>query len=451
MAIFALLLISGMAISLIIMAGTEAAINGNYRGSTQVFYAAYSGLEEARGRLSSAHPQAFITSFIAAAPAVLGADQVRYILNPSAGEIVDPTNLATTNPYRDVEYQQEFGVPVTSAVVQTTNSTSAVAGLPGPVFKWVRITAKTERSSNTDVDGDAAPPDTTTPVFYDGSNQNLTSLGGQVFNITSLAVLPDGSQRMLHYDVAPSIPIPVDAAIHTLLLQNMGHALNITGFTDPVCSLPGTYGARSGSTIWTPGDGDVTGSPAAKLENTAFPYQLATIIRRLTSQSTLIDSPGAGVTGVGSPVTMYTGPHALLGVVPTVTYDASGGITAITAPGTPGIFLSPADLTLGISTVGGAPVNGHGILMVQGNLKIDITNGFNFFGLIIVTGDISMTANSTTSASSNIHGAIIGGGKFTSDLTDLSGSVFIHQNACMVQNILSGQPLRILAFREVNQ
>src|ERR1700687_2598625 len=83
-AIFALLLISGVAISLIVMAGTESAVDGNYRGSTQAFYAAYSGLEEARGRLSGGHPQAF-GGFVAVLPHVMGVNQVRYVLNPSAG------------------------------------------------------------------------------------------------------------------------------------------------------------------------------------------------------------------------------------------------------------------------------------------------------------------------------------------------------------------------------
>ncbi len=55
-AIFALLLISGIAVALIMMAGTESAIEGNYRGSTQAFYDSYAGLEEGRGRSLRAEP-----------------------------------------------------------------------------------------------------------------------------------------------------------------------------------------------------------------------------------------------------------------------------------------------------------------------------------------------------------------------------------------------------------
>jgi hypothetical protein len=165
-----------------------------------------------------------------------------------------------------------------------------------------------------------------------------------------------------------------------------------------------------------------------------------------------IDSPGTGVTGVGTPPpTSYSGPHATLGVAPTVTYDPTGGITKITAPGTPVVYLSPADLALGTSVIGGAPVTGQGVLLVQGNLKIDITNGFNYFGLIVVTGDITMTANAATATNSNLHGTIIGGGKFTSNLANLGGSIFIHQNACLVQSMVDFLPRIVLSFREISQ
>jgi len=55
-AMFALLLISGVAISLMQMAGTESAITANYRQNTLAFYAAQAGLEEARLRAMEEAP-----------------------------------------------------------------------------------------------------------------------------------------------------------------------------------------------------------------------------------------------------------------------------------------------------------------------------------------------------------------------------------------------------------
>jgi hypothetical protein len=317
----------------------------------------------------------------------------------------------------------------------------------------VRITAKTERSANTDINGDGII-DAVTPVYYDGAYQFLQGAAGrfgqQVFTLTSLAVMPNGGKRIVQSEVSSPPGVPVDAAIHTLLSQVMGDALNVTGFTDPSCTAPSTPGAVSGQTVTVPGQGNVTGTPTGTVNNAPFPYNLPGIINSFSSQSKPIDSPGTGVTGSGSPAS-YTGPHATLGVPPTVTYDGSGAITAITSPGTPAIYTSPGNLTLGTSVKGGAPVTGQGVLLVQGNLSIDITNGFNYFGLVVVTGDISMTANPSTSASSNVHGAIVGGGKFNSNLANLSGSISIHQNACLVNNVADVLPRVVLAFREITQ
>ncbi len=38
------------------MSGTESAIAGNSKANTQAFYAAYAGIEEARGRMWPGHP-----------------------------------------------------------------------------------------------------------------------------------------------------------------------------------------------------------------------------------------------------------------------------------------------------------------------------------------------------------------------------------------------------------
>ncbi|HXM96759.1 MAG TPA: hypothetical protein VOA64_21270 [Candidatus Dormibacteraeota bacterium] len=449
-AIFTLLLISVAAISLVVGSGTESSLAGNYRTSASAYYAAAAGLEEGRGRLMSQNPNYF-NNFVAPQGGVLPLTQVRYVLNGLQGEVVAPANLSSTTTYPDVQYGSAFGVPITGRTVQTTTSIFSGGAVPGPAYKWVRISAATEQSINTDVNNDNAL-DNATPLFYDGSNLNLTSNGMQALEITSLASLPDGSQKILQYVVAPATPITIDAAIHTKTGAVLGDALNVTGYVDPVCSRPDTYGVKAGAAISVPGSGNVTGSPGDIQPNAPFPYNLPALISSLQGSTTKIDVPGTGVTPVsGSTPVTYSGPHATLGVAPTVTYGGSGAITAVTAPGTPAMYISPGDLTLGVPTIGGAAPSGQGVLIVQGNLTIDISNGFNYFGLILVTGNLFMTANPNTTATSNIHGAIIGSGSFTSNLTNLGGSIFVHQNACMVNSAFSGLPLSILSFREIRQ
>src|SRR5262249_20758685 len=64
-AIFVLLLIGVMAIALIVSSGTETALAGNYRSSTNVYYAAVAGLAEARSRLRNNNLNSFLNIALA--------------------------------------------------------------------------------------------------------------------------------------------------------------------------------------------------------------------------------------------------------------------------------------------------------------------------------------------------------------------------------------------------
>jgi hypothetical protein len=209
-AIFALLLISVIAIALVVSSGTDSALASNYRTSSGAYYAALAGLEEARGRLLPKNPSPVTPLW--------GLTQVFYIVNPAAGETVDPTSTDPTN-YPDTEYPIEFGWPLSGANVTQVASVPTVPGLPTPAYKWVRITPATEKSLNVDVDADGTL-DPAAVLYYDPANMdtskvpsvfrpgltpNLTPTAVQAYEITALSVLPSGSTRMLQYVVAPWI------------------------------------------------------------------------------------------------------------------------------------------------------------------------------------------------------------------------------------------------------
>src|SRR5216684_9418159 len=230
------MLISVVATALILMAGTETAMKGNYKSAMHAFYDAKAGLEEGRGRLWWPNPNIPnpVANCVFPVPgAMMPANRVCYIVNPSAGEVVNPLDLSVGNPYADLEYQQEWGIPVTSAAVQQPfiNSTSPIpsANIAGPLYKWVRITPRTQASAKL---GDTTD---TNPLFYDGMQQ-LASSGGnpspsaaQVLTVTALAVTPYGSRRMVQYTVA--------LAGSAAALANFPSALTLDGngvsFTGP--------------------------------------------------------------------------------------------------------------------------------------------------------------------------------------------------------------------------
>ena len=223
-AMFAVLLVSLAAISLLLAAGTETALAGNYRSSASVYYAASAGLEEARGRLLSKNPDFFnntVANFIPnTGTPLLAVGQVRYITNPIAAE-----NVLTVYP--DTEYDKEFGAGSLAAAtgagnVKTIPSVSTVTSggttYQGPLFKWVRINPATEKSIGVDVDADGNANNNTIPLYYDpahldaGGNPDPSLIVSaappatafQVFEVSSLAVLPNGSQKLLQYVVTPA-------------------------------------------------------------------------------------------------------------------------------------------------------------------------------------------------------------------------------------------------------
>jgi hypothetical protein len=228
--IFILLLISVVAIALIVASGTESALAGNYRSSTGVYYAALAGLEEARGRLAPKNPNSFQNTnpgYFPPPGTTLPIGNVFYVLNPSPTE--NAANLLTTPAYQDNEYATEFGAAPNPANVTTTSSVwnlaplNGLAGVAPPLYKWVRINPISEKSLGLDTspyDGTIDP----TPVYYDGTNLNDISSGQQVFEITSLAALPNGSEKMVQYLVVANsnILIPFPAAV-TLLGNNVDY------------------------------------------------------------------------------------------------------------------------------------------------------------------------------------------------------------------------------------
>jgi hypothetical protein len=224
-AIFALLLISVVGIAMIVSTGTDSALTGNYRTSTGAYYAAVAGLEEARGRLLRKNPDylnkthAYPLLFGGHGYPTFGLADVFYIVNPAGSETVNP--LDSSSPYADVEYQTEFGVLPSSGNVYTLPSDSPLPALnlSGPSYKWVRINAITEAALKVHVNPSGSTFDPTTLVLYDPAKSDAfgnlspglivppnpppSPAAVEALEITSLAVLPNGSRRLLQYIVAP--------------------------------------------------------------------------------------------------------------------------------------------------------------------------------------------------------------------------------------------------------
>jgi Tfp pilus assembly protein PilX len=455
-ALLVLLLLTAVLMGMVMMSNTETNVSANFRDEQTAFFAARAGLEEVRDRMRTAAPNSLNANLPSTLPGA--GNGVLYITNPSGGEVVTPWLPLGTN-YPDNEICQEVtcasGAPTGTWYTPAQSSSASYAAAPQLAWKWVRVMVKANKSVTgaarvTSVDGTTSG----NRVCWNGTNEVVTAnpdcgANAPVYELTALAVTPSGSRRMVQYEETLNLNIPIVAALYTKLATDTGQALNVTGNTDPVCSAPSVYGAASGtSSVTTPGGGNVTGSPAGTINNYGWSLgNMAGLTAPLIASSTDIGTV-PGVTRDSSTPPNYTLTNGNLGIIPTVTRNGSQAITAITAPGTPITYATPA---VGTLTLGGGPggINGQGVLVVQGNLVIDVATGFNYYGLIVVTGNITMISSSNSSVMPNFNGAVIGGGTFSAPISNFGGSISLHQNACAVQSAMTGLLYRTVANREM--
>ena len=473
-AIFVLLLISVVAIALLVSSGTETALGANYRSSSTVYYAALAGLEEARGRLLPKSPNYFGASVISPGTTFpLG--QTLYVINRLSGETIDPWD--SSNLYYDKEYQSEFGVPASSASWQSVYSVwdNNVQGIPGPTFKWVRINAVTEAALYIDVNYSGSY-NSTRPIFYDPAHLDSSgnpwpslissfsppSTAVQALELTALAYLPNGSQKLLQYLVAP-----------IALNLNFPSALTMDGndVTFSVASSPSFWvngNDQFGVGACTPGATPVAGVGYSNSSD--------------SSQSNITTAiPSANdthYTGLGgtTPNVNYVSPglaanlqtvSGLDSLVQTITQNAD---VVINGPATqsnmPAAMSATNPMTVVVNgdlTFNGWHGVGYGLLLVTGKFTYDPDASWNGIVLVIGKGIIysyqggtgqfngAVFLATTVDGSGNPlpPGSPLGSPSF--DFTTGSGSYGIYYSSCWVKYAQTPMTYKVLSFHEIPQ
>jgi hypothetical protein len=459
-AIFALLLISVVALALMVMAGTETSLNSNYKSSVQAFYDARAGVEEARGRMWTSNPNYIGALLISPALGYMPVGQVAYIRNPSGTETVNPTDTSAGNQYADRQYASEWGgnPPTTATMIA---SISQQAGVPGPLYKWVRITPRTESSAGIDVNGDGTI-DTTTPLFYDGKQQGtqaaLLAAGGtpfQVFEFTALAVTPSGSQRMVQY-----------VAAATNLNLTFPSALTFDGLT-PTYNAPNSNpfdmngNDRSGS---NPMAGCTVPVQAAKpavgvVSPADIPLAESTIpANRLNHYLGQGGTPSVGNVSSLLPNSenTVTSLNQLVSNISQVADNVIAGPTNSVPLGSasnPQITVVNGDLTLAGNNTG------YGILVVTGTLTFSGNTGWR--GIVLVIGQGNMVESG--GGNNEFDGAVLVAKTLDATgqpLATLAAPILnwnggggngVYYDSCWINNATAGLTYKVLAFREISQ
>lgn len=466
-AIFILLLISAVGLALVASSTSETSLAANYRGSTSAYYAGLAGLEEARGRMVGSNPNTFAAGFI---PSPMAVGQVRYILNPVPGEVVAPTNLTSAATYPDNEYNAEFGVPITSATVQTTASVSTVAGIQGPLYKWVRINPITEKSIGVDENGDGVL-DNTQPLYYDsahvtGSGTPMPSLiytlappstANEAYEISTLAVMPDGSERLLQYVIAP-----------TTFGLNFGSPLTLAGpgvAFQPANSnqyyVNGQDGSGSAPVVSGCSTNPSTSLPAIGVTTSANVTSVSGSISR-TTHYTGGGLSAPSVSNVSSSNPLLDTPSGLSQVVNEVEQNAdlvvNGNATQSTLSATGMSATNPKTVVVDGDFTMSGNFTGYGLLVVTGNFSYSGDDGWD--GIILVVGKGTTIFTGSGGGNNEFDGAL-----FAATIYDANGNLLpslgnvnfninggggngVYYNSCWVKKVQQPPSFKVLAYHE---
>jgi hypothetical protein len=463
-AIFVLLLVSVAAMAMVISSGTDAALAGNYRASTGSYYAAVAGLEEVRGRLSSKDPNYFGVAI----PNPVPLNSICYLTNPANGETVDPKTSGST--YGDTQYAHEFSAaPVVNAYINSVWN----GATPGPLYKWVRVNAVTEQSLNIDVNQDNIY-NNTIPLYYDGTRFNLTNTGAQVLEITALAALPGGTQRMVQYTIASPLP----------LIASFPSALTLDG-PSPAYGTPHSNNYRiNGADRQGPSGAGTCGSPlqptqpAIGVVTAADGGSSGTVAGQLFrpdhytgtgSPPSVVNVSGSGTNTLPANMQTVSGLEQLAqsfstlpGVITLTDASGTGTGACTSAPPSWGTAGSPVTIFAHCALDMSSASPGYGTLVVTGDLSAG--GNFGWRGIILGIGQGSMSMNGggngefdgaiVLAKTHNSSGALLATPGTPSISWSGGGGNGLYYDSCWINSALAntvsgGYP--ILSFRELGQ
>jgi hypothetical protein len=479
-AIFVLLLISVVAIALLVSSGTETALGANYRSSSTVYYAALAGLEEARGRLLPKNPSYFGATNV---PTPFPLNQTLYVINRSPGDNIVPWDQG--NQYYDKEYKSEFGVEASSvAFFGSTPSLwdNNAQGIPGPIYKWVRINAVSDQSLFIEIDNTAYHSGTA--VYYDPAHLDYngnpwpslivgpTSTAVQVLEITAMASLPNGSQKYLQYLVTP-----------VALNLNLPAALILDGnnpkFTAPTSTSFFVKGNDQGSvgtcnpviTAFTSVGYTDTSMSVSDFEQPTNPQGIPATLQHHYTNAIAADPDVVPVTLSSNLKTV----GELNNLVQTIEENADVVINHdATQADMPAAMSSSNPMTIvvkGDLVFSGWHGTGYGMLLVTGNMANPGTPAFTYDpdaswnGIILVIGKGWMYSYQGSYTATQIQGAVL-----LASTVDASGnplppsspsvspyfnfisssvSTGIYYSSCWIQAVQSPTRYRVLSFHEI--
>jgi hypothetical protein len=384
LAMFALIVVTSIALGMMYLADTETSVDSNFRDTQLSYYAARAGLEEARDRMRAGSTNA-IASLPAVAPGAVGG--VLYILNPKNGETVAP--WTATNAYVDDEICKEVTcgtgatLPPTAGwyVNPALTAGSAYVATPVQPYKWMRITRKLNQSAagtSTTMYVDAS---STHPAYFacwNGTNEVLSttstcaSSNKPIYLITTLAVTPSGSRRMLQYEVTQDS-----------ITLNIPGALTIDG------SIPAGAASICGSGSTCNGSGAyITGAEPAGCTGPTMPAIATADSTSNANLVTAINANKTNIVGAGGTPSVQSAATSLASLNTPTEIEAL--VSQMKSLAGTNIGSDCTKLNLGtaasptITVVTNDPISSG----VSGGVGCTLSSGTTGYGILVLTGDL---------------------------------------------------------------
>lgn len=442
MALLALMILTAIAVGLVYMTNTETMVNSNYRSEQVAYFAAKSGIEEARDRMMLNQPGGYY--FANATPSPLPAlapgdanQGILYILNEgSQPGTVQP--WAAGNAFMDDELCHDgyalTGLPSGSGVpspdvhctssqlpsgpawYQTTTSQLPFSGTSAAIpFKWVRVGLKLNGSVQNYLVNSGQPA--TTPVCWNGSTEvplnaanckAMSPSSTPVYLLTTLAVSSTGARKMVQAEVAlnPSSPFPYGMFGTGTGCGDVSFTGN--GTTDSFDSSRGTYAttvSNSGGDVGSNGNVLLTGNSTIG-----------------GSIGVLPATPGGTITPGACPGSNYSlsGPNAGMASNPANTLIPLTTPVVFPAPPVPSPLppTAPVSYTSNTNLVPGT----YGSISVSGRATLTLAPGVYNINSLALSGQAQIVITPLGQVVLNIAGTCVAPCTTPGPVLDLSGN-----------------------------
>jgi Tfp pilus assembly protein PilX len=379
-----ILVLTVLSMAAMMSTGTELRIAANDRSAKEVFYTAEAGLEDARSRLQT---------------------------SATAFPIYDnqPTNPSWTAFIGPEERAQAIGYQITNsnqARYDKLNSTS--------MDYVVAVTHKVDASNNILKWGDGN---------YDGIPEENTTSGTPIYIITSEGHTSTGATKSVRIEAVQAPPIAAPAALYTKEVTTIqGTSTNVLGMDG--CGSANVPGIISMAMVSQNGNPMVTGFPQPIFDKDFLGLHLniENPIDKFKKEANYpYNVTSATYTGYhwGNPTPGSTQQCATSCSEHNVVYFDTNNTYVKLAGGT----------------------SGCGMLLVKGDLEVH--GGFQWYGIILVTGSITFTGG----GGKNVTGAILAGGTGAVDLVGGDANIVYCSEA--IKHQTDYMPLVTLRWAEI--